>query len=234
MWPDTVVEEANLKVNVAALRRTLGEGPDGIPYIATVVGRGYRFVAPVARSVSPSLPADVAGAPRRNHNLPTATTHIIGRQAVMDAIRHELQSARLLSIVGAGGVGKTTVALAIAEQEAGRHRDGAWLVDLSPLDDPELVPSAIATALGVTAHSASMTAALCGFLRDRDVLLVLDSCEHVIDAVAIVVDRILAEAGARRSSRPAARLSACVANASESWRGSRRRPRTRRWSSTRR
>ena len=198
VWPDTVVEEGNLKVNMAVLRRTLGEAPGGTPYIATIVGRGYRFVAAVQVSTSPEATSDVspdvAAASPRNHNLPIATTRIVGRQAVIDAIRRELQDARLLSIVGTGGIGKTTVALAVAEHEVGRHRDGVWLVDLSTLKEPDLVPSSVATAIGLTAHSANMLAALCGFVRDRNLLLVLDSCEHVIEGVAAVVAPILAEA----------------------------------------
>lgn len=193
VWPDTIVEEGNLKVNMAALRRALEEGPDTAQYIATVVGRGYRFTAPVQYSGSDPLPLNTEAA-LRNHNLPTATTRIIGRQDAIDATLRELQDARIVSIVGAGGIGKTTVALAVAEHIVGSTRDGVWLIDLSPLKDPTLVPNAIATAIGLAAHSANMLAALSGFLRDREMLLVFDSCEHIIESAAASIDRILTEA----------------------------------------
>ena len=194
VWPNTIVEEGNLKVNMAALRRALGERPGAAQYIATVIGRGYRFVAPVQsfESVGPSFDAGVAST--HLHNLPTGTTRIVGRADAIDAIRQELMESRLVSIVGPGGIGKTTVALAAAEQAIGLPRDGVWLVDLAPLKDPSLVPNAIATAIGLAAHSASMLPALGGYLRDREMLLVLDSCEHVIDAVASCAGRILADA----------------------------------------
>lgn len=180
-WPDTVVEECNLKVNMSALRRALGEGSDGEPYIATVTGRGYRFIAPV----------QVGG---RQHNLPTSTTRIVGRAEAIEATRQELAQSRLVSIVGAGGIGKTTVALAVAEHCVGSYRDGVWLVDLTPLNDPVLVANGVAAAIGLSAHSPNMLAALCRFLRDRTMLLVLDNCEHIVDAVATCANRILADA----------------------------------------
>ncbi len=194
VWPDTIVEEGNLKVNMAALRRALEEGSDTVQYIATVVGRGYRFTASVQYSGSSPLPPDTEAAPPHNHNLPTATTRIIGRQDAINATLRELQDARIVSIVGAGGIGKTTVALAVAQQTVGLTRDGVWLVDLSPLKDPALVPNAIATAIGLAAHSANMLAALGGFLRDREMLLVFDSCEHIIESAAASIDRILTDA----------------------------------------
>jgi predicted ATPase/DNA-binding winged helix-turn-helix (wHTH) protein len=191
VWPNTIVEEGNLKVNMAALRRALGEGPGAAQYIATVVGRGYRFVAPVRSlgSVGPSFDSNAAST--RRHNLPTATTRIFGRADAIEAIRRDLDESRLVSIVGAGGIGKTTVALAVAEHAVGLFTDGVWLVDLALLKDPALAPNAIATAIGVAVNSADMLSALCEFLRDREILLVLDNCEHIIDAAADCADRIL-------------------------------------------
>lgn len=194
VWPTLFVEESNLKVNMNALRRALGDAPDGTQYVATVIGRGYRFVAAVTVDANSDVGA-LPGAALRTSNLPTATTRIVGRQAVIEATHLDLIEARIVSLVGPGGIGKTTVALAVAEGEIARHRDGVWLVDLSTLSDPLLVPNAIATAIGLTAHSANMLEALCQYLRERDLLLVLDSCEHLIDDVAAAVDRILAESG---------------------------------------
>ena len=194
VWPNFTVEESNLKVNVAALRRALGQRPDSAQFIATVVGRGYRFIAPVQSAETGASSVETRAATPRSHNLPTGTTRIIGREEAIEGIRRDLGEARLVSIVGAGGIGKTTVALAVAEHAVGSSREGVWLVDMAPLKDPSLIPNAIATAINLTAQSADMLAALSGFLRDREMLLVLDSCEHIIDAVAPCAARLLADA----------------------------------------
>jgi predicted ATPase/DNA-binding winged helix-turn-helix (wHTH) protein len=190
-WPDTVVDEGNLKVNMAALRRALGDSSGAAVYIATVTGRGYRFIAPLRANGT----AHTTGPPRmataHSHNLPIATTRIFGRADAIDRIRHDLDESRLVSVVGTGGVGKTTVALAAAEQALGDFDDGVWLVDLAVLTDPALVPNALATAVGLPVRSADVLRILCDHLRERKVLLVLDSCEHVIDAVASCAGRIL-------------------------------------------
>src|SRR5262249_59636195 len=110
--------------------------------------RGYRFVAPVQVSSLSGLAAPSRAATTRSHNLAIATTRIFGRADAIEAIQHDFAASRLVSIVGAGGIGKTTVALAVAEQALGLNRDGVWLVDLAPLKDPALAPNAMATAIG--------------------------------------------------------------------------------------
>ena len=107
VWPNTIVEEGNLKVNMAALRRALGEEP-GAQYIATVTGRGYRFVAPVRSISSVGASFDPEAALTRRNNLPIGALRIFGRADSIEAIRRDLDETRLVSIVGAGGIGKTT------------------------------------------------------------------------------------------------------------------------------
>ncbi|ADG10864.1 ATP-binding protein [Caulobacter segnis] len=195
VWPDTIVEEGNLKVHMVALRRVLRQEA-GTRYISTVIGRGYCFVAPVrtlsGREALVDRPVEV----RRAHNLPAGAARLLGREDVVGAIREELGEARLVSVVGPGGIGKTSVALAVAERMTGVVRDGVWFVDLSPIKDPTLVASAVATAIGLAAHSANMLAALSEYLRDREMLLLFDSCEceHIIDTVAMCAERILTDA----------------------------------------
>lgn len=191
VWPDTVVEEGNLKVNMAALRRVLGEQPGDAQYIATVVGRGYRFVAPVRSFGQLARPFETGEAPARGHNLPIGTTRIFGRADTIEAIRRDLEQARLVSIVGAGGIGKTTVAIAVAEQAVGLFADGVWLVDMGLQRDPAWVPNAIATAIGAAVSTADMLSSVVEFLGNREVLLVLDNCEHVIHGAALCIDRML-------------------------------------------
>src|ERR1700727_2859085 len=114
-WPATFVEETNLKIQVSALRRALGDGQGDNRYVATVVGRGYNFVAPVRVDVSPPASLSPAIAPAPPHNLPFATTRIIGREATVTTLVTQLPRQRLVTIAGPGGIGKTTVALAVAE-----------------------------------------------------------------------------------------------------------------------
>ena len=193
-WPQTFVEEANLKIQMSALRRALGDGQDGNRYVVTVPGRGYNFVAPVRReepSRTASSPTVASAAP---HNLPFAVTRMIGREEAVAALvtRHSRQ--RLVTIVGAGGIGKTTVALAVAERMMAGYEHGVWLVDLAPLADPRLVPSAVATVLGLEMRTEDPLPALVAALRDNRMLLLLDNCEHLIDAAADLAAAILSGA----------------------------------------
>ncbi len=129
-----------------------------------------------------------------NSNLPTTTTRVFGRRDSIELFIRDLNGTRLLSIVGAGGIGKTTVALAVAEEAIESFKDGVWLADFAPLKEPGLVPYTIAAATGLVVHSANVMAALCRFLRDRETLLVLDNCEHMVDAIGPCVAQLLGEA----------------------------------------
>src|SRR5437588_1642377 len=190
-WPKTFVEDANLKIQISALRRALGDGQGGRRYIATIPGRGYNFVAPVRfeKPAEASLAATIASATA--HNLPLAATRMIGREEVVATLVSRLSRERLLTIVGAGGIGKTTLALAVAERMIADYEHGVWLADLSPLGDPRLVPSAVATVLGLEVRTENPLPGLVAGLRDKRMLLLLDNCEHVIDAAASLVAAVL-------------------------------------------
>src|SRR5262245_3003716 len=141
VWPNTFVEEGNLRVHMAALRRALGDGRAGSRYVATVPGRGYRFVAPVSPLAEPQ-PAPRQTAPQAlTHNLPVSLTRMVGRDAVVDALAAQLPQRRFITVAGPGGIGKTTVALAVADELSAAYRDGVWFVDLAPLADPALTAS---------------------------------------------------------------------------------------------
>jgi predicted ATPase/DNA-binding winged helix-turn-helix (wHTH) protein len=190
-WRDTFVEEGNLKFQIGALRRALGDGRGGRRYIATSPGQGYRFVAPVTVAEMP-LPAVPSPTPiRRNDNLPARLTRLIGRADAVRRIAAQIERHRLLTIVGPGGIGKTSVALAAAAALIDAFVDGAWLIDLAPLADPRLVPSALATVLGFDIRSDNPVSDLVGALKDRRLVLVLDNCTHVIEAVAALAAAIL-------------------------------------------
>src|SRR5258707_13811538 len=190
-WPQTFVEEANLTMQVSALRRALGDGQGGNRYVITVPGRGYNFVAPVRREealrAAPAPPVPSA----TSHNLPFAVTRMIDRDYAVSALVARLSRERLVTIVGAGGIGKTTVALAVAERMIASYEHGVWLVDLAPLGDPRLVPSAVATVLGLKIRMEEPLLGLAAAIKDSRMLLLLDNCEHVIDAVASLAAALL-------------------------------------------
>jgi len=188
VWPDSVVEEINLRVHMAALRKALGDGQAGQRYIVTVAQRGYSFVAPILLHSMEERPLDDAGG---RHNLPLRRTRMIGRQPLVDSLMNELPRRRCITLVGPGGIGKTTVALRVAEQLIGFYRDGIRLVDLAPLNDPALVGSHLAALLDLVLPEGDSLTALINALQQRQMLLLLDNCEHLIDAVATLSESIL-------------------------------------------
>jgi predicted ATPase len=175
-------------------------------FVETVPGKGYRFVAPVevvAQSPSQASPALVAAPERlpdtRRHNLPAELTSFVGRRKELLELPGVLASSRLLSLTGAGGVGKTRVALRLASGLVNEFPGGVWLVDLAPLTVPDLVAQTIATALGVReGPQRSAREALLDTLRDRELLLILDNCEHLITSCAELVEALLRGAPALR------------------------------------
>jgi predicted ATPase/DNA-binding winged helix-turn-helix (wHTH) protein len=191
VWPGTFVEEGNLKFQVGGLRRALGDGHAGNRYIATVPGRGYSFVAPVRFALEPQPSAPQVSATARQHNLPALLTRLVGRAETVGRLTAQLPRQRLLTIVGPGGIGKTSVALAVAERLIGIYEQGVWLIDLAPLGDPLLMPSAVASVIGWEVRSYDPIRGLIAFLRDKKMLLVLDSCEHLVEAVAAFVGQLL-------------------------------------------
>jgi predicted ATPase/DNA-binding winged helix-turn-helix (wHTH) protein len=192
VWPNTFVEEANLKVHVSALRRALGDGQGGNRYLINSPGRGYRFVAPISsmESASAATPQSV----KRLHNLPAMLTRLIGRADTVSKLAEQLPRQRFLTIVGTGGVGTTSVALALAEALLPAYEDGVWLVELAPLADPRLVPTALPAALGLELRADDPLPGLIAALRDKQMLLVLDNCEHVIESAASLAVAILRDA----------------------------------------
>jgi len=190
VWPKSVVEDINLRVHMAALRKALGDGQAGQRYIVTVAQRGYSFVAPFSLASIEQHPDNEAHEPRR-HNLPVRRTRLIGRQHLVDSLVTHLARQRFITLVGPGGIGKTTVALRVAEQLIGHYRDGIRLLDLAPLNDPAMITAHLATLLDLALHDGEPMNSLATCLRERQMLLVIDNCEHLIDAIALLCEGIL-------------------------------------------
>jgi len=204
VWPGLAVEENNLAVAVSAVRRALG-CCDETRYIATVAGRGYRYVAPVR--LEASRPADT---PERNTNLPAPLGSLIGRERDVAAVRDLLAGSRLVTVTGAGGVGKTRLSLAVGAEVAAEFPDGIWFVELAALAAAELVGEAIAATLGLALQEGRAAPEMVAlYLGRRKVLLILDNCEHLIGEVSRVASTVLGacpDATILATSREALRL----------------------------
>ena len=191
VWPQTIVEETNLRVHIAALRRALGDGQTPNRYILNVVGRGYSFVSPVKVDVESGAqrPSVVALLPRRHFPLPLSA--VLGRDEDVVKLVSLLKTRRLITILGGGGLGKTTLALATASQLSEAFSEGSYFVDLAGICDPLLISNAFVAALGLTVDNDDPITDLLAFFQDRRMLLVLDNCEHVIEAAAKIAEDIL-------------------------------------------
>ena len=131
-WPDTFVEEVALRVQIAALRKALGDGRAGKRYIANLCGRGYAFIAPVTRENALSATGAPTGTAEAG-NLPALLTRVVGREDVISRLTEQLVRCRFLTIVGSGGIGKTTVGVAVANRARSSYKDGAWFVPPCPI-----------------------------------------------------------------------------------------------------
>jgi len=193
VWPDLVVDEGSLRFHILALRKALGQGRSGIRYVTNVSGRGYCFAAPISRVASPPvlLSNSLADSPV---GLPPSPIRMVGRGETVQLISEELIARRFLTIVGPGGIGKTTVANAVSRTMLAAFDGAVHYVDFGPLGTPSLVPNMVASTVGLPGNFDEPLDALPAFLRDRRVLLVLDSCEHLIETIAPLAERIFREA----------------------------------------
>jgi predicted ATPase/DNA-binding winged helix-turn-helix (wHTH) protein len=190
VWPNLTVEEGSLRFHMANLRKALGDGKDGARYITTVAGRGYGFVAPISRSSDRSSGGAAVPFTFRHANLPPRLARMVGRADDVLRLATLLSSDRFITIVGPGGIGKTTVAIAVGHNQIETFAGAVLFADLGMLSDPKLVPSTVASLLGLSVQTDDATENLVAYLRDKRLLLVLDTCEHLIEAVAALSSRI--------------------------------------------
>ncbi|WP_346658502.1 winged helix-turn-helix domain-containing protein [Bradyrhizobium sp. 179] len=197
-WPGLVVEEISLRVHIAELRKALGDGKAGARFITNVPSRGYCFVAPVQRSVPVPIPASLLATSTPDQVAPVSLPHrlerMVGREEILQELSSLLLDKRFVTLRGAGGIGKTTVAVAVAHDMWRAFEGQVRFLDLATLKDAALVASTVASALGLVVHHADPTDSIINFLRDNRLLLVLDSCEHVIEAVAGLAESIYEQA----------------------------------------
>ena len=159
------------------------------------VPRPERIVQLCHHDVRNDFPALQTSKSIAANNLPPQFTSFVGRSAQIAEVRNLLTGNRVVTLTGAGGVGKTRLAVQVASQLSAEYTDGVWYVDLAPLTDPELVPVTVARALGLPDQPGRSTRdTLLRFVRDRQMLVVLDNCEHLLDASAELVVALLSGA----------------------------------------
>jgi predicted ATPase/DNA-binding winged helix-turn-helix (wHTH) protein len=204
IWPGQIVNDNTLQAHIAALRKALGHRR---AMLKTETGRGYRLLGdwsirhdrPSEASVIPFPPS--AGAIRSppsppaarasTGNLPVPVARLIGRSAALPLIRELLSTSRVVTLTGPGGIGKTTLALHVARGRPTSFDDESWLVELSSLSNPDLVPSAVAAALGLRLGDIISAEAVARAIGAARLLLLLDNCEHVIDAAAEMAETLI-------------------------------------------
>jgi predicted ATPase/DNA-binding winged helix-turn-helix (wHTH) protein len=207
VWPKLVVEENNLQVHIHALRKMLGPTA-----ITTVPGRGYRFTAErtqaagaprIERRRATTPPAEELSTTRKLDaqpgNLPDYLPELYGREDAVRAVCGLLETERLVTISGAGGIGKTRLAQTVSNELRQHYPHGVWMIELAWVNDASLLESLVAQALGIMlpGHKAALDE-LADALRSQSVLLVLDNCEHVIDAVGTLAFQLLRTAPSLR------------------------------------
>lgn len=198
-WPGLDIHASNLRVQIAALRKALGEDRN---LIGTVAGRGYVFAGRLTPACgAPAVPSPAARVPARPNMrpLPLTMTEMIGREALLQNALVRLDASRLLTLAGTGGIGKTSLALAMAHRAADSAADGVAWTELADVCAPDGVARAVACALGLDLNAGpgmdagldTLTVALAAHIGQRPLLLVLDNCEHLADAVARLVEVLL-------------------------------------------
>jgi predicted ATPase/DNA-binding winged helix-turn-helix (wHTH) protein len=203
VWPNRIVEENSLQAQISALRRAFAADRD---LIRTIAGRGYQFTGvirtvstrpdpvPVATTVVP-IPASA----RSPTNLPETVSDLIGRDAELDEILSLAASHRLVTLAGAGGIGKTRLGIEAARHLRPRFADGVWVAELAPLSDPGLVPDTVATALGIDVSGGVVSMErVANALGPKQLMLLLDNCEHVVEAAAEMAEALLRASPATR------------------------------------
>lgn len=194
VWRDLVVSPGNLRAHMSTLRKALGDGEGGARYIDNVTGQGYCFVAQITYQDAPVPAAEFPDAARKRLVLPPKLMRMVGREQIVRSISADLVVARFITIIGPGGIGKTTLAIRIAHDLLQSFSGAVCFVDIGAVADEKVVASTIATSLGLSVQTVDAVPTLLEYLRTLRILLVFDNCEHVIDAVATLAETIFKEA----------------------------------------
>jgi predicted ATPase len=191
VWGKLVVDEVSLRVHVAALRKRLGDGDSSVSYVANIPGQGYCFTGEVTWAEAQATPRKA----RTNASqLPRDPLLMVGRDIAIRELTAQLKKQRFVSIVGSGGIGKTTIALILAHRLLSEFQGAVHFLDLGAVEDARLLASLLASQLGLATVSDQPLPVILTHLREQRMLLVFDSCEHLIEAVAALTENIFRDA----------------------------------------
>ena len=185
VWPKRGADEVSLRVHISALRKALAQNDPARRYVANVPGRGYSFVVPIASRSMETSEIDLSSRSR----LPVRLTRMVGRGEAIAEIQARLAAQKFVTIVGPGGIGKTTVAVAVAHEMRSIFNDRVRFVDLSTLD-ASLVAPAVASSFGLAIQTSDVVPALIDHLLEAPAVLVLDGCEHLIDEASALAEKL--------------------------------------------
>jgi predicted ATPase/DNA-binding winged helix-turn-helix (wHTH) protein len=196
IWGDRFVSESTLTTRIKTVRQAIGDDGSRQSIIRTVHGKGYEFIAQVeVVEAARTDPAAATGAASAASGLPVAVQPLIGRELLLALLVDAVATHRLVTLVGPGGVGKTSLGFELARNVAGRYADGVSVVELVSVVDEDATVAAFATAIDVNLRrQSSIDDAILATLRPRQCLLLLDNCEHLVEPVAALVSRILRDA----------------------------------------
>lgn len=195
LWGHRYVSESALSTQIKSLRKAVGDDGQRQAVIQTIRGRGYRFVASLQQQADalPSLTtsADARSTHNSPHNLPRERTPLFGRALDVDHCFQLIDRSRLVTILGIGGTGKTRLASRVGQEATARFPDGVWFVDLIPLTSVDSLEIAVADLLGMALAAGETRPQLINALRQRELLLIFDNCEHLREATADLINDLL-------------------------------------------
>ncbi len=202
LWADSYMSDGTLRVHISRLQRALGPTQNGLRFIENHSRRGYRMTVPVRRciieapAIEASLPANPTASITSGSRYGTPRqSQLIGRAECVARVMEILRERPLVTLTGPGGVGKTAVALEVSREMLADYPDGIWVVDLAAVATQHEVASAVAATLGIGPLVPDPLAAVLEFIEQRTSLLVLDNCEHVLDAAARLAQAVVRAPG---------------------------------------
>lgn len=193
VWPGVTVDEVSLRFHMAGLRKALGDGQGGARYISTMPGHGYSFIAPVSRTIAHATAVTPEQSELHGHARLPIPSAMVGRDEDVLRVSSYLTASRFVTIVGTGGIGKTTLAVAVGHHLTATFEHAICFVDFGAVTDSDRILGLILSVLGLSIPPSGTLQYLIGHLQARRILLILDTCEHLIEPIADLASRIFAE-----------------------------------------